>query len=113
MSMPDWRVYRGQALAGVGEIGRVCPDILAGDRAPGAAAARTGLPGAEASGFVALAGPCCVNPAEVVSGPLLRLVQARATAVGMPGLSTVSRIARRTRTSTTWRAGPRSALPGA
>ena len=47
-------MHQGQALAGVGEIGRVCPDIVAGHRAPGAAA-RTGLPGAKANWRIALA----------------------------------------------------------
>jgi AhpD family alkylhydroperoxidase len=55
MSMLDWNEYHKQVLAGVGEIGRMSPDIVKGYQTLGGAAAKTGLLGAKMNELIALA----------------------------------------------------------
>jgi AhpD family alkylhydroperoxidase len=54
MSMLDWNEYHKQVLAGVGEIGRMSPDIVKGHQTLGGAAAKTGLLGAKMNELIAL-----------------------------------------------------------
>ncbi len=53
--MLDWRTYHGQVLAGVGEIGRISPDIVQGYQTLGGAAGKTALLGAKVNELIALA----------------------------------------------------------
>ena len=55
MSMMDWNEYRRQVVAGMGEIGRISPEIVKGYRALGGAASKTGLLGAKVNELIALA----------------------------------------------------------
>ena len=55
MSMLDWNTYRSQVFAGVGEIGKISPDIVKGYQTLSGAAANTGLLGAKINELIALA----------------------------------------------------------
>lgn len=55
MSMLDWNNYRGQVLAGVGEIGKLSPDTVKGYMALGGAGAKTGHLDAKTRELIALA----------------------------------------------------------
>lgn len=55
MSMFDWNNYRGQVLAGVGEIGKLSPDTVKGYMALGGAGAKTGHLDAKTRELIALA----------------------------------------------------------
>jgi AhpD family alkylhydroperoxidase len=55
MSMLDWNEYHQQVLAGVGEIGRMSPDIVRGYQALGGAAGKSALLGAKVNELIALA----------------------------------------------------------
>jgi AhpD family alkylhydroperoxidase len=55
MSMLDWKEYHRQVLSGVGEIGRISPDIMKGYQTLGGAAGKTGLLGAKVNELIALA----------------------------------------------------------
>jgi hypothetical protein len=47
MSMLNWNEYLKQVLSGVGDIGRISPNIMRGYQTLGGAAAKTGLLGAK------------------------------------------------------------------
>jgi len=53
--MLDWNEYRRQLTAGVGEIGRLSPEIVRGYMALGAAGTKTDLLGAKVRELIALA----------------------------------------------------------
>jgi AhpD family alkylhydroperoxidase len=53
--MLDWNNYRGQILAGVGEIGKLSPDTVKGYVALGGAGAKTGHLDAKTRELIALA----------------------------------------------------------
>jgi AhpD family alkylhydroperoxidase len=55
MSMLDWNGYHKQVLSGVGEIGRISPDIVKGYQTLGGASGKTGLLGAKVNELIALA----------------------------------------------------------
>ena len=55
MSMLDWNEYHKEVLAGVGEIGRMSPDIVKGYQTLGGAAGKTNLLGAKVDELIALA----------------------------------------------------------
>ena len=55
MSMLDWNEYHKQVLAGVGDVGRLSPDIVKGYQTLGGAAAKTALLGPKVNELIALA----------------------------------------------------------
>ncbi|WP_374939362.1 carboxymuconolactone decarboxylase family protein [Sphingomonas sp. NBWT7] len=55
MSMLDWNAYRGQVVAGVGEIAKLSPDTVKGYATLGGAGAKTGHLGAKTRELIALA----------------------------------------------------------
>lgn len=55
MSMLDWNNYRGQVLAGVGEIAKLSPDTVKGYAALSGAGAKTGHLDAKTRELIALA----------------------------------------------------------
>lgn len=55
MSMLNWNDYHKQVNAGVGEIGRVSPDVVKGYQTLSGASAKTGLLGAKVNELIALA----------------------------------------------------------
>jgi AhpD family alkylhydroperoxidase len=55
MSMLDWNEYHKQVLAGVGDIGRMSPDIVKGYQALSGASGKTELLGAKVNELIALA----------------------------------------------------------
>jgi len=55
MSMLDWNAYRGQVIAGVGEIGKLSPDTVKGYATLGGAGAKTGHLDAKTRELIALA----------------------------------------------------------
>lgn len=55
MSMLDWNAYRGQVVAGVGEIAKLSPDTVKGYAALGGAGAKTGHLDAKTRELIALA----------------------------------------------------------
>ena len=55
MSMLDWNEYRGQVVAGVGEIAKLSPDTVKGYAALGGAGAKTGHLDAKTRELIALA----------------------------------------------------------
>src|ERR1700743_400213 len=55
MSMLNWDEYYKQLLAGMGEIGKISPDVVRGYRALGGAASKTSLLGAKVNELIALA----------------------------------------------------------
>ena len=55
MSMLDWNEYHKQVLAGVGDIGRISPDVVKGYQSLSGAAGKTGLLGAKVNELIALA----------------------------------------------------------
>jgi AhpD family alkylhydroperoxidase len=55
MSMMDWNTYRGQVVAGVGEIGKLSPETVKGYVALSGAGAKTGHLDAKTRELIALA----------------------------------------------------------
>lgn len=55
MSMLDWNTYRGQVVAGVGEIAKLSPDTVKGYATLSAAGAKTGHLDAKTHELIALA----------------------------------------------------------
>ncbi|MBB3452506.1 AhpD family alkylhydroperoxidase [Rhizobium sp. BK313] len=55
MTMMDWNEYHKQVYAGLGEIGKVSPDIVKGYQSLGNAATKTGLLGPKVQELIALA----------------------------------------------------------
>lgn len=55
MSMLDWNAYRGQVVAGVGEIAKLSPDTVKGYATLGGAGAKTGHLDAKTRELIALA----------------------------------------------------------
>ncbi len=55
MNMLDWNTYRGQLLAGVGEMGKLSPETVKGYMALGNAGAKTGHLDAKTHELIALA----------------------------------------------------------
>lgn len=55
MSMLDWNEYHRQLGAGIGEIGKISPDVMKGYRTLGGAASKTSLLGAKVNELIALA----------------------------------------------------------
>jgi AhpD family alkylhydroperoxidase len=55
MSMLDWNAYRGQVVAGVGEIAKLSPDTVKGYSTLGGAGAKTGHLDAKTRELIALA----------------------------------------------------------
>jgi AhpD family alkylhydroperoxidase len=55
MPMLDWNTYRGQLLAGVGEMGRLSPETIKGYMALSGAGAKTGHLDARTRELIALA----------------------------------------------------------
>ncbi|QNE33300.1 carboxymuconolactone decarboxylase family protein [Sphingomonas sp. NBWT7] len=53
--MLDWNAYRGQVVAGVGEIAKLSPDTVKGYATLGGAGAKTGHLGAKTRELIALA----------------------------------------------------------
>jgi AhpD family alkylhydroperoxidase len=51
--MLDWNEYRRQVVAGVGEIGRLSPDIVRGSMGPSTAGAKKDLLGAKVRELIA------------------------------------------------------------
>ncbi|MBB3348362.1 carboxymuconolactone decarboxylase family protein [Sphingomonas sp. BK069] len=54
MSMLDWNAYRGQVVAGVGEIAKLSPDTVKGYATLGGAGAKTGHLDAKTRELIAL-----------------------------------------------------------
>ncbi len=55
MSMLDWNAYRGQVVAGVGEMAKLSPDTVQGYATLGGAGAKTGHLDAKTRELIALA----------------------------------------------------------
>ncbi|HEY6831419.1 MAG TPA: carboxymuconolactone decarboxylase family protein [Pseudolabrys sp.] len=55
MSMLDWNEYHKQVLAGVGDIGRMSPDVVKGYQVLSGASSKTGLLGAKVNELISLA----------------------------------------------------------
>ena len=55
MSMLDWNAYRGQVVAGVGEIAKLSPDTVKGYATLGGAGTKTGRLDAKTRELIALA----------------------------------------------------------
>ncbi len=55
MSMLDWNAYRGQVVAGVGEMAKLSPDTVKGYATLGGAGAKTGHLDAKTRELIALA----------------------------------------------------------
>src|SRR5262249_37210451 len=61
MPMLDWNEYLKQVLSGVGDIGRLSPDIVRGYQALGGASAKTALLGTKINELIALAAAVTVR----------------------------------------------------
>jgi AhpD family alkylhydroperoxidase len=55
MAMHDWNTYRGQVVAGVGELAKLSPDTVKGYATLGGAGAKTGHLDAKTRELIALA----------------------------------------------------------
>jgi AhpD family alkylhydroperoxidase len=77
--MMDWNEYLKQVLAGVGDIGRVSPDIVRGYQALGGASAKTGLLGAKINELIALAVAVTVRCDGCIAVHIAAAIRAGAT----------------------------------
>jgi AhpD family alkylhydroperoxidase len=55
MSMLNWNEYSKQLIAGIGDIGRISPEMVKGYRTLGGAASKTSLLGPKVNELIALA----------------------------------------------------------
>ena len=79
MSMLDWNEYLKQVLSGVGDIGRLSPDIVRGYQALGGASAKTGLLGIKINELIALAVAVTVRCDGCIAVHIAAAIRAGAT----------------------------------
>ncbi len=79
MSMLDWNEYHRQVLAGVGEIGRISPDVVKGYRMQGGASGKTELLGAKVHELIGLAVAATVRCVGCIAVHTAGAIQAGAT----------------------------------